>query len=93
MALELKHEGAMWPATTSFVAPEEQTAPGLSERAGKHLSLVSAAGQDTPRADIPSHTHFLKASTIRVYRERPVEWNNHMIRFTAGCQSTSWVLY
>jgi hypothetical protein len=78
MALELKNEGTMWPATTSFVTPEEKLAPRLA----KNLSLVIGDGRDVHRAAVPSHAHFLKASTIRVNRERPVEWANHIIRFT-----------
>jgi hypothetical protein len=82
MALELKHEGASWPATTAFVTPEEKPAPRPDERAAKHLSLVIADEPDMHRSDLPSHAHFLKASTIRVNRERPVEWDSQMIQFT-----------
>jgi hypothetical protein len=82
MALELKNEGAMWPATSAFITPEEKLAPMLSEPSAKHLSLVIADEADTHRSGLPSHAHFLKASTIRVNRERPVGWANHMIRFT-----------
>jgi len=109
MALALKNEGALWPATTSFVTSEEKY---VSERSAKHLSLVDwsatvpvalpgergkrghlrssradsqrmiADGRETPRSALPGHAHFLRASTIRVNRERPVEWTNHMIQFT-----------
>jgi hypothetical protein len=82
MALELKNEGAMWPAPTAFVTPEEKLVPMPDERAAKHLSLVSADEPDRHRSDLPSHAHFLKASTIRVTRQRPLEWTSHMIRFT-----------
>ena len=93
VALELKHEGAKWPATTSFVS-SPATTPS-DEHSAKHLALVTAEEPDTHRAAIPSHSHFLKASTVRVHRERPVEWRNHLVRFTVECQSTkfSWVLY
>jgi len=82
MALELKNEGAMWPATSVLIAPEEKLTPALDERSAKHLSLVVPDVQDTHHADLPNHAHFLKASTIRVNRERPVAWTNQMIRFT-----------
>ena len=78
MALELKHEGAIWPATSAFITPEGR----LDEPSAKHLSLVTPDVLETHRADLPSHAHFLKASTIRVNRERPVPWANHPIRFT-----------
>ena len=83
MTLELKNEGALWPATTSFVTPEKKVAPTPDERSAKHLSLVITDDRNTHRADLPSHTHFLKASTIRVQRERPVNWDSHLVRFTA----------
>jgi hypothetical protein len=82
MALELKNEGATWPATSALITPEEKLAPALDELAAKHLSLVTTDVRDTHRADLPNHAHFLKASTIRVNRERPVAWTNQLIRFT-----------
>jgi hypothetical protein len=82
MALELKNEGTIWPATTAFITPEEKYVPTPDERTAKHFSLVIAEGRDTHDAAVPNHAHFLKASTIRVNRERPVEWSNHIARFT-----------
>jgi hypothetical protein len=107
MALALKNEGALWPATTSLVTPEEKY---VSEHSAKHLSLVDWSATvpvalpgerckrgrlrsgltdsqrvitgETPRSATPNHAHFLRASTIRVNRERPIEWANHSIEFT-----------
>ena len=81
MALELKNEGAMWPSTRSFITPEDKYVPTLDERSAKHLSLVIADERDTYRAAVPNHAHFLTTSTIRVNRERPVAWSNHIVRF------------
>jgi hypothetical protein len=82
MALELKNEGMMWPAATSLIAPEEKPVLRLDEHSAKNLSLVSAYTRYPHRSDVPSHGRFLKAATIRVNRERPVAWANHVIRFT-----------
>ena len=82
IALALKNEGALWPATTSFVTSEEKYVPMLDEHSAKHLSLVISDGRNMDRSAEPSHAHFLRASTIRVNRERPVEWSNHIIQFS-----------
>jgi hypothetical protein len=82
MALELKNETAMWPATTRFVTPGEKYVPVLDNHSAKHLSLVIAGERDTKQSTVPGHAHFLASSTIRLNRERPVEWTNQMIRFT-----------
>jgi hypothetical protein len=76
MALELKNEGALWPAS---IEREGDKVFGVRS---EHLSLVRTNARDTRRSDVPSHSNFLKASTIRVHRERPVAWANHMIQFT-----------
>ena len=82
MALELKNEGAKWPTTASLVPLAENHAPMPEERSAK-LALVTTDKQKTLQADIPGHAHYLTTSTIHVHRERPVEWSNHMIRFTS----------
>ena len=83
MALELKNESAMWPATAKFITPEEQYVPAPDNHAAKHLSLVAGERNPEPAA-VPSHAHFLATSTIRLNRERPVEWTNQTIRFTSS---------
>jgi hypothetical protein len=77
MALELKTEGAQWPAITEGVGGR------VLGVGNEHLSLVSTNAREMWRAEVPSHTHFLNASTIRVNRERPVAWTNHIVRFTS----------
>lgn len=81
LALKLKNEGTRWPATASFVTPPAKPAPS-DERSAKHLSLVNAAERDTHQVNVPSHSHFLQASTFRVNGERPVAWSPNLIRFT-----------
>jgi len=81
MTLHLHHEETTWPATAASLVQTEK--PSADERSLKHLSLVSSDSHDTLRAIIISHAHFLSASTIRVQRERPVEWMNHPIQFTS----------
>ena len=76
MALELKNEGAMWPATIEGVGGRVL---GVEN---EHLSLVSTCGRDAHRSEVPSHAHFLASSNIRLHRERPVAWTNPMVRFT-----------
>jgi len=84
MALELKNDGARWPVTTAFITPAEKCVPPQDERSTKHLSLVSADERDPhrPALAVPNHAHFLQASIIRVNRQRPVEWSNHLVQFT-----------
>ena len=84
MALELKNESAMWPATAKFIKSEEQYVPAPDNQAAKHLSLVIADEQNREPAAVPSHAHFLATSTIRLNRERPVEWTSQIIRFTSS---------
>jgi hypothetical protein len=79
MALHLQNDETTWPATAASLVPTEKP----DERSLKHLSLVSSDSHDTLRPTITSHAHFLSASTIRVQRERPVEWMNHPIQFTS----------
>jgi hypothetical protein len=81
MTLHLHNDETTWPATAASLAPTEK--PAVDERSPKHLSLVNS-GSDTCRATMTSHAHFLSASTIRVQRERPVEWMKHPIQFTSG---------
>ena len=84
MALELKNESAMWPATAKFITPEEQYVPAPDNHVAKHLSLVIADERNPEPAVVPSHAHFLTTSTIRLNRERPVEWTNQVTRFTSS---------
>jgi len=83
MALELKCEGVEWPGTGSLIVATEQPAPISAERSAKHLSLVIADGRATNHPVVPNHVHVLRASTIRVNRERPTGWSN-LVRFTPG---------
>jgi hypothetical protein len=78
MAVELKNEGATWLATNKFVPPEEKDLAAADNHSAPHLSLVA----DERQAELPRHSHFLASSTIRMNRERPVEWTNQIIRFT-----------
>ena len=83
MALELQNEGMIWPASIEGVGGR------VLGVGNEHLSLVSTNARDARRSDVPSHSHFLKASTIRVNRERPVEWVNHIVRFTPSVRVLS----
>jgi hypothetical protein len=85
MALALKNEGTLWPATTSLVTSEEKPLPMLDEHSARHLSLVSVGA---PHRSVPNHAQFFSASTIRVNRERPIEWANHLIEFTPNLALT-----
>jgi hypothetical protein len=80
MALELKNEGVLWPATT---LPEEKDLSKFEGRSAQHLSLVGPAERNAKhRPGVPGHTYFLSTSTICVNRERPADWVNQTIRFT-----------
>jgi hypothetical protein len=80
MALELKNEGVIWPATTF---PEAKDLPKFDDRSAQHLSLVGPGDRNAShRPGVPGHTHFLRTTTICVNRERPVDWVNQTIRFT-----------
>jgi hypothetical protein len=83
MSLELKNEEARWPATTRLVIPEEKYVAPPANNSAKHLSLVIADEPIARPAASPTHAHFLAASTVRVNRERPVDWTNQAIRFTS----------
>jgi recA bacterial DNA recombination protein len=80
MAFELKHEGTAWPGTDSS-RNEERRQPHVMrmERPPVHLSLV-ANHSSSLRI---THSHFLRASSIRVNRERPLTAAGSAIRFSA----------
>jgi hypothetical protein len=83
MALELKIEAAVWTATDSFVTRADKFAPLVDEPSAKHLSLVVAGDRDALHHSLaPNHSRFLRATIVRVNRQRPVEWSNQLMKFT-----------
>jgi hypothetical protein len=85
MALELKHEAAVWAATDSLVTRDDNHAPLVEESSAKHLSLVFAGDRNAPHYSLlPNHARLLRATIVRAHRQRPVEWSNQLMRFTPG---------
>ncbi len=84
MALQLKNETTVWPSTLSLVS-ENHDGSFTNREANptRHLALVNAP--KTPRAEdcALSHTQFIDALQIYVNCERPFQWADRSIRFTA----------
>jgi hypothetical protein len=82
LALELRNEAAVWPATDWFSLRAENEGP--PEYPAKHLSLVTADDRKPiHQIALPRHAHFLSATKVHVNRERPVALSNKAVRFTA----------
>ena len=76
-----------WSASVPVAFPSERCKRGRLR--SSLTQRVIADGREASRSAAPNHAHFLSASTVRVNRERPVEWANQIIQFTPSLALTA----
>ena len=84
LALELKHERAVWRSTLSLVSENSNGRFTANAEQTGGLSLVPKAAPTYSATE--SHSHFLQATEIRVNRERPIELRPGTLKFHPHCQ-------
>ena len=82
VTLNLKNARAVWHETDGFIATEEKYALMTNGKRAPHLSLVHY-DRYAIRSAASHHACLLQGLTVRVDRERPLEWPDRTIHFTA----------
>ena len=78
LTLEVKSESSVWSSSLSLVSGKSYSSFTTQREQDSHLSLVQTI---VPTFSPQTHSHFLQAMRICVYRERPVEWQTPEIKF------------
>jgi len=81
LTLEVKSESSVWPSSLSLVSGNSYSSFTTQREQDSHLSLVQTS---VPTFSLQTHSHFLQAMRICVYRSRPVEWQTPEIKFKAN---------